>query len=151
MMRLAAAVLFLFAGAAVADDAAAKKLLKDLEGSYKPTAMTRAGEAAPDEERKAVSEVIFKGDTITVRFEKEKKTEDHAATLVVDPAQKPIAIDMTPKEGPQAGRPVLGILKIEKDTVTICWADRENATDRPKEFSSTKGNKNFLIVLKKEK
>ena len=40
------AVLFLFAAVAgAADDAAAKKFLKDLEGSYTPVSMTRSGEA----------------------------------------------------------------------------------------------------------
>ena len=41
MMRLPAAVLFLFASVAVADDAANKKLLKDLEGNYAPASMTK--------------------------------------------------------------------------------------------------------------
>lgn len=149
MLRLPAIVLLFIGGVAVADDAAARKLLKDLEGTYTPTAVTRAGEVAPPEQVKAISAVIIKGDTITLRFAQDKKIKDNAATLVVDPAQKPIAIDMTPKEGDFAGKPVLGILKIDKDMITVCWADRRDAADRPKDFSSTKENKNLLIVMKK--
>jgi uncharacterized protein (TIGR03067 family) len=151
MMRIVpVAVLFLFtAVAGAADDAAAKKFLKELEGLYAPVSMTRSGEPAPDEFLKTVSFSI-KGDTITVSFKKGDKGEDKEATIVVDPTQKPISIDMTPKEGPDAGKPMLGIIKVEKDNVTICWADRSDSTDRPKEFSSKKENKHFLIVMKKK-
>jgi uncharacterized protein (TIGR03067 family) len=58
---------------------------------------------------------------------------------------------MTPKDGPDASKPILGIVKVEKDTVTLCWGDRADKSERPKEFSSTKENKHFLIVMKKAK
>ena len=145
---LATAVLVLSAAAAVADDAAAKKMLKDLEGSYTPVTMTRAGEPAPDEFRKSVT-IQIQGDTFTVRFDKEGKGKDHAATIALDPAQKPAAIDMTPKDGPESGKTMRGIVKVEKDTVTLCWTDEAGKAERPKDFSSTKENKNFLIVMKK--
>ena len=150
MMRLPLVALALVAGPAVADDAAAKKLLKELEGTYTPVSMTQGGQAAPDNVIKAASFVI-KGDTFVVRFTEKGKSEDKAATLVVDPDQKPVAIDMTPKDGPDAGKPILGIVKVEKDTVTMCWADETGRTKRPTEFSSTKENKHFLIVMRKAK
>ena len=50
-----------------------------------------------------------------------------------------------------AGKPILGIVKVEKGTVTLCWADQPGTAQRPKDFSSTKENKNFLIVMKKAK
>jgi uncharacterized protein (TIGR03067 family) len=149
MMRLPFAALFLVAIVAKADDAAAKKFLKDLEGSYTPVSMTRGGEPAPDEFAKSVT-LSIKGDQLTVHFKKGEKGEEHSATLVVDPSQKPTAIDMTAKDGPDAGKPMLGIVKIEKDSVTFCWGDRADKTERPKEFSSTKENKHFLIVMKKK-
>lgn len=145
MMRLPFAALLIAAGVAAADDAAANKLLKELEGSYTPVSMTRAGEPAPVK----VQTFAIKGNTLTVRFNKDGKGEDKDATLMVDPAQNPAAIDMTPKDGPDAGKPILGIVKVEKDTVTLCWADQPGSSARPKEFSSTKENKSFLIVMKK--
>ncbi|HEX3147039.1 MAG TPA: TIGR03067 domain-containing protein [Gemmataceae bacterium] len=141
--------LLLIANVATADDAS-KKVLKDLEGSYTPVTMTKEGEAAPDEFLKSVSFTI-KGERLTVRFKKGDKGEDKQATLVIDASQKPTAIDMTPKDGPEAGKPILGIVKIEKDAVTLCWADRADKSERPKEFTSTKENKHFLIVMKKAK
>jgi uncharacterized protein (TIGR03067 family) len=150
MMRLPFFAVLLFTGVAVADDAAAKKLLKSLEGTYAPVSMTRSGDPAPDEFLKSAAFVI-KGDTLTVRFKKGDKAEDKDAILVVDASQSPVAIDMTPKDGKDAGTPILGIVKVEKDTVTLCWADRTDKSERPKEFSSTKENKHFLIVMKKTK
>jgi uncharacterized protein (TIGR03067 family) len=143
-------VLVLFVGAAVADDSAAKKLLKELEGSYTPVTMTKGGEPAPDEFKKGIT-FLVKGDTFTVRFAKGGKGEDKVATIVLDPAQKPAAIDLTPKDGPDAGKPMLGIIKVEKDTVTLCWTDETDKPQRPKDFSSTKENKSFLVVMKKAK
>jgi uncharacterized protein (TIGR03067 family) len=149
MTRLPLVALALFAGAAAADDAAARKFLKELEGNYTPVSITKGGDPVPDAEFKAVVLIAVKGDTLTVRFKKGDKDEDKAATLVADPGQTPIALDMTPKDGPDASKPVLGIVKVERDTVTICWGDRSDKAERPKDFSSTKDNKNFLIVMKK--
>jgi len=146
MMRLPAAVLFLIAGVAAADDAANKKLLKDLEGNYTPVSMTKGGEKAPDDVA-TTAKFQIKGDTFIVRF---GKGEEKTATIVVDTDQKPTAIDMTPKEGPEAGKPMLGVVKIDKDTVTLCWTDEDKPV-RPKDFTSTKENKNYLIVMKKVK
>jgi uncharacterized protein (TIGR03067 family) len=144
------AVLFVCAGVVAADEAANKKFLKDLEGSYAPTSMTRSGEAAPDEFLKSIS-LTIKGDTFTIKFKEGDKVEEKAATVVIDASAKPVSIDLTPKDGPEAGKPILGVIKLDKDTVTYCWADRGDKVDRPKEFTSTKENKFFLIVMKKTK
>jgi uncharacterized protein (TIGR03067 family) len=149
MLRIPVAFLFLVAGTSVADDAASKKFLKELEGSYSPLSMTRGVEAAPDDFLKTFV-LTIKGDTLTVKFKKGDMVEDKAAIIVVDAAQKPTAIDMTPNEGKDAGKPVLGIVKIEKDVVTLCWADGDARSERPKEFSSTKENKHLVMVLKKK-
>jgi uncharacterized protein (TIGR03067 family) len=144
---LVTAALVLVAGAAGADDAAAKRMLKELEGSYTPVSMIGAGEATPENLLKTATYQI-KGDTFTVRFN-DGKGAGKQATIVLDPNQQPAAIDLTPKDGPDAGKPMLGILKVEKDTVTICWTDQAGKAERPKDFSSTKENQNLLIVLKK--
>ena len=148
MMRLPFAALVLCAGFANADDAAAKKFLKDLEGSYAVTGMTRGGEAASDDFLKGLT-ITIKGDTLTATIRWKEGDQNNAGILVVDPSQKPIAIDMTPKDGPDAGKPVLGLIKVEGNTVTICWGDRHGKAERPKDFSSTKENKHLLMVLKK--
>ena len=145
MKRILPALVLVVAGTAVADDAAAKKFLKDIEGTYTVASLSKGGVPAPDEFVKAVTIVIEKG-TLTFRMDKDK---DKAATIVVDPAQKPVAIDLTPKDGPDAGKPMLGIIKVEKDSVTLCFPDEPKAT-RPKEFTSPKGSDVMVLVLKKK-
>lgn len=146
---LPVAIILTVANLATADEAG-KRFLKDIEGNYTPTSMKRSGEDAPDEFLKTIS-LSIKGDTFTIKFKEKDKTEEKAATVVIDASQKPIAIDLTPKDGPEAGKPILGIIKVEKDTITYCWADRGDKTERPKDFSSTKENKHFLIVMKRAK
>jgi uncharacterized protein (TIGR03067 family) len=144
------ALLLAFTGIAIADEAANKKYLKDLEGNYTATSMTRSGEKAPDEFLSTIT-LSIKGDTFTIKFKKGDEGEEKNATVVIDAGKKPVTIDLTPKVGPEAGKPILGIIKVEKDTVTYCWADRADNVDRPKDFTSTKENKFFMIVMKKAK
>jgi uncharacterized protein (TIGR03067 family) len=148
---VAAAVLVLCAGLAANADEADKKFLKDVEGSYTPAAITKSGAPAAAAELKAVDGVTIKGDTFTVRFKKGEELVDRVATLVVDASKTPVAIDLIPKDGPKANQRIPGIAKLEKDTLTICWSDQREKPERPKDFSSTKEQPNFLIVLKRAK
>jgi len=141
---LLGAVLCLTADA-YADDAAAKTYLAGLEGTWKVASMKRGGEEAPAEFTKEIT-VEIKGNTLMLTIGKEEKK---SATLVVDPAQKPVSIDMTPKDGPDAGKQMLGVVSVDKDGVTMVWSDDKAGKNRPKDFTSTKENKNYLLVLRK--
>jgi uncharacterized protein (TIGR03067 family) len=72
------------------------------------------------------------------------------ATFEIDVSSDPMAFDLTPFD-PEGTRldPLLGIVQIEKDKVTIC-VPRPKAA-RPKEFTSTMENKCQLLVLEREK
>ncbi len=133
------------AGVARADDDAAKKYLAGLEGTWQVASMKKAGQDLPAEFLKEFS-VIIKGNALTLKAGKE---EDKTATLVVDPAQKPVSIDMTPKDGPNAGKQVLGVISVDKDGVTMAWSDDKEGKTRPADFTSTKDNRNFVMVLRK--
>ena len=133
------------AGITRADDAAAKKYLAGMEGTWHVTTMKKGGEEAPAEFTKAVI-LVIKGDTLTLKIGKEAEKN---ATLVVDPAQKPVTLDMTPKDGDNAGKHILGLVSLEKDVLTICLSDDKEGKSRPKDLTSTKENKNYVIVLKK--
>lgn len=128
-----------------ADDEAAKKFLAGMEGTWKVTTMRRGGEDAPGEVLNAIT-IVIKGNTMTLKIGKE---EDKTATLVADPSQKPVALDLTPKDGPNAGKQMLGLVTVEKDTITMVWPDDKDGKTRPKDLTSTKDNKNYLLVLKK--
>ncbi len=149
-MKHAIVALFLMTGIAVADEAANKKVLKDIEGKYTAVSMTKAGEAAPKGLSEAVAFTV-KGDVFIVTFKLDGKDDTKEATIVVVADKNPIHIDLTPKDGPEAGKPMLGIIKVDKDTVTMCWCDSKVRTERPTKFESTKENGNFLIEIKKSK
>ena len=70
-------------------------------------------------------------------------------TFTVDPSKKPAAMDITGAEGPNRGKTIKAIYKLDGDTVTICYGLGDS--DRPTKFE-TKGNpKLFLAVYQREK
>lgn len=135
----------LVASPLIADDEAGKKLLKSVEGVYSVSSLSRAGTMAPDEFTKGLS-FEFKGDKLTAKFGDGK---DKVATVVIGTTATPNTIDLTPTEGEDAGKPLLGIIKVEKDQITMCFADAPKA-DRPKEFKADKESRQMLIVMKKK-
>jgi uncharacterized protein (TIGR03067 family) len=73
----------------------------------------------------------------------------NAGTYAIDATKNPVAIDMKPKGGTYAGKTLLGIVKVEGDTMTICFAEPGKA--RPAKFESAPGSSTVLAVHKKAK
>jgi uncharacterized protein (TIGR03067 family) len=138
---------FVFVSIAAADEAANKKLLKDLEGDYKLTAAQRGGEAPPATFLDEIERVSIKDGKLTISFKKDGKVDVKSATLTVDASKKPAHIDLKPEDEPK--KEVFGIISIDDGTVKLCWGDGPNSK-RPTDFTSSKENMNFLLTLKRK-
>jgi uncharacterized protein (TIGR03067 family) len=57
-------------------------------------------------------------------------------------------VDFTPEDGPAKGKTLLGIYKVEKDTLTICFGSA--GKERPKEFKSNDRNTVLATYTKKK-
>ena len=58
--------------------------------------------------------------------------------IVLDSTKDPQTIDVIPDGGRNRGEHILGIYKLERDTLTICMA--APGQPRPKEFKAEKGS-----------
>lgn len=70
-------------------------------------------------------------------------------TLKLAPDKKPATIDLDIADGMDQGKSQVGIYKIEKDQITICFA-KPGQTDRPTEFSGAGDKGHILVVIKRK-
>lgn len=133
---MAMGVLVLFAAAGVADDK------KPLEGKWVIESLTRDGKA--DDALKGATR-LHEGDKYTITPTKDSKGAATEGTFSIDAEKK--TIDMKPSSGNFKGKTLLGIYKLDGDTLTVAFAEAE----RPKSLESKEGSKVVLAVMKKAK
>jgi uncharacterized protein (TIGR03067 family) len=80
---------------------------------------------------------------------KDSKAAATTGTYAIDTTKSPIAIDIKPTGGTYDGKILVGIAKIEGDTLTIAFA--EPGKDRPTKFESPAGSGIVVAVHKKAK
>jgi uncharacterized protein (TIGR03067 family) len=140
----------LFAIVAVAGLASAEEKKFDatkLEGTWKITEGTKNGTKV--EEANLKGEVIISKDKVTIKG----PDMTHVMAFKLDATKSPVEIDMEGKEGPAAGSKAEGIIEVDGDTLKLAYSTNIPGFDgkRPTKFESTKDNKAFYFVLKKEK
>ena len=128
-----------FGASADAPDAAAKKELKALEGTWRIVALEADGKEAPAGEL-AGTRLTFKGDEMEQREAGRDRVERLKVTLA--PGVSPKHFDLTALTGPEQvkGKTCPGIYKRDGDTLTVCGRTFE-ALDkgRPAEFKGGEG------------
>jgi RNA polymerase sigma factor (sigma-70 family) len=111
-------------------------------GTWAIVSLEKGGQKAPEEDYKEAKLIFAADGKLTAKLPKGEK----GGTYKLGPAKKPKAITITTEEGGT----LLGIYKLEGDTLTVCLGD-ENVNDRPTEFATKEGAKVALLVLKREK
>lgn len=142
---------FVLAGTGLwaADDApsaTAKKEMKKLEGTWRVAAMERDGQKVPEAEFKDIRDIVH-GNSYTQK----KGTETvEKGTFQIDTTHKPHWITVTPSQGNDKGKKMLGIYEAEgADTIRMCGA--VPGKERPSDFSAKAGSGRTLITYKRVK
>ena len=120
-----------------------KKDAPSLVGEWVPTMALRGGK--PDMPPAGTSIAFTADGKVLLREGNQAKPEE--GTYKTDPKKDPAEIDITPPDKDKSPL-VIGIYKLEKDTLTLCMI---MGTDRPKKFESPEGSEVMLITLQRVK
>jgi len=127
-----------------AKDKAIKADLDKLQGVYKMVSLEVDGKAVPEDKLKS-STLTIKGDKYVVKVDE----QTYETQMILDPQQKPKAIDMKFLDGANKDKTALGIYKIDGDTFTMCRRLNPGQT-RPQDFGTWPDTNTFMVVWKKQ-
>jgi len=136
----------------VKQDDTEKRDLALLEGTWVITGKEFMGKKADEEEVKklaAASEVIFKDGKRALNDLESSKIRTEA-TLTLDPAAKPKAMDLTYTSGDVKGKTDHAIYELDGDALKVCYT-LEPGADRPTEFAGKPDGKTFVLTYKRVK
>jgi len=127
---------------APAGDGQVKAELKRHQGTWITTSSIFDGQPASPELVRSIRRIVTDDHVVWERDGKRFA----GTTIVLDPTKEPKTIDVIPDGGPNRGEHILGIYKLEGDTITICMAGP--AQPRPREFKAEKGSGFTLRTFK---
>lgn len=115
------------------DDAKAE--LKKLEGNWQVSRQEERGSLTPKPIIHNLR-IVIEGEEIAWYIG--NPASNQTADVKVDPSKEPKTIDAEITKGSLIGKKMLGIYKLEKDALEICWG--EAGTDkRPQKFTTRPG------------
>ncbi len=120
-----------------------------LEGRWKVVALESDGRKATPAELDAMKDGgwVFKGTEVS--FE-DPRIPTVTSSFKLDPGKDPKEIDVIGLDGPQKGKSMEGIYKLEDGRLTICVRDLASAgKGRPSAFVTEAGSGLGLIVLER--
>jgi len=119
---------------ALSGDDQVKDELKRHQGTWITTSSIFDGQPASPEIVRSIRLIVTDDHVVW-----ERDGKRFAGTKIkLDPSRSPQTIDVIPDGGPNRGEHILGIYKLDGDTITICMAGP--AQPRPKEFKAEKGS-----------
>jgi uncharacterized protein (TIGR03067 family) len=127
-----------------AKDKAVKADLDKLQGTYKMVSLEVDGKAVPEDKLKS-GRLTIKGDKYVVKVDE----QTYETQMILDPEQKPKAIDMKFLDGANKDKTALGIYKIDGDTFTMCRRLNPGQA-RPQDFGTWPDTSAFMVVWKKQ-
>jgi uncharacterized protein (TIGR03067 family) len=143
-------ILVSMAGHLAADDPSgdARKKLDQLQGEWVAVSFEANGEAVPTD--KAGWHVVVKGEKVSIRFGMVR----YEGILVAAGGRKNPRLDVTRTtgEGVEAGSmDTMGIYKLDKDKLTVCYRFTKGGGSRPTAFDAGRGSDAMMQVFKRSK
>jgi uncharacterized protein (TIGR03067 family) len=128
-----------------ADDDAAKKELKALEGTWKVVAAEQDGDPL---DRIVGGTLKIKDNNFQI---KTAGGTEMKGDLILDPAKSPKHIDLAHQDGLLKDKTWQGIYELKGDTLKLCYAEADSEKERPAEFKTLKNSRLLFVELKREK
>jgi uncharacterized protein (TIGR03067 family) len=133
--------LLLFVGALLPSGASAVQTAPEaLLGVWQAVSLEDGGRTAPEELVQTLRWTVTEGG-----IKQEAGGETLELTYTLDPTQSPIWMDLA-----QGGDVSRGILKIEGDTLTVCWSEATGAQRSTAFESRPDGPNDVLIVFERQ-
>ena len=122
----------------------AAKEAKLLDGKWVPLSAELAGRPFPDDVLKTIK-LTINGNKYTVVV----GDQTDRGRLDINPARKPKTMDVVGTEGPNKDKTFPAIYEADKQMLRICYD--LDGQQRPTEFKTKEGTKQFLVTYKRAK